>query len=337
MKLRAWLGGGQRLGSVRPCSPMAARRVWRCHLPRPPCRHSSGSAAAVTLDVVPEGTLSVRIAAVDLAISTETESCDHISFEASGVAGLGLTSQGELAAELVGTAEAAGGGARPLLAGLIPAKYNVDIQSAGGDVKVGFLEGAATIDTAGGAIAVDKVTSAEIHLASGGGDLAARVLQGMVDINTLPLPGAEQPPGAVTIQRLVSPTVEIASGRVDVAAVYADSYHIHTHGSGAPVTLGSSHTKDASTITTEGSDISIGSQEGEGPMLVESRGGDVVIKLSRQMAEVRVVSGGGAITVKAASDLSMRLEVSRAGGGVHIDANHSFVPDEEGEEVIVTF
>lgn len=49
---------------------------------------------------------------------------------------------------------------------------------------------------------------------------------------------------------------------------------------------------------------------------------------------MKVVSGGGNITIKAASDLFMRLEVLNAVGGrhgVHIDANHSFVPDDDGK------
>lgn len=50
-----------------------------------------------------------------------------------------------------------------------------------------------------------------------------------------------------------------------------------------------------------------------------------------------VNSGGGNITVKAASDLFMRLEVLRAAGdgrGIHIDANHSFTPDENSTAVL---
>ena len=45
-------------------------------------------------------------------------------------------------------------------------------------------------------------------------------------------------------------------------------------------------------------------------------------------------SGGGDITIKAASDLFMRLQVLEAAGGkqgVHIDANHSFHPDDDSE------
>ena len=53
-----------------------------------------------------------------------------------------------------------------------------------------------------------------------------------------------------------------------------------------------------------------------------------------KVGEVTVISGGGNITIKAASDLFMRLEVLEAAGGrqgVHIDANHSFNPDEDSE------
>ncbi len=53
-----------------------------------------------------------------------------------------------------------------------------------------------------------------------------------------------------------------------------------------------------------------------------------------QVGEVTVISGGGNITIKAASDLFMRLEVLEAAGGgqgVHIDANHSFNPDDDSE------
>eukprot|EP01043_Picozoa_sp_COSAG02_P014467 COSAG02_NODE_597_length_19775_cov_28.914312_5_plen_196_part_00 len=164
-----------------------AGAVWR------QCRHRSAPAAtAAVLDVQPEGTLKVRTNALDLSIATETEHCNSISFDscansdpaAPTVRGLKLTADGEHSAELVGRVDAAfqsrmddGGGVgryRPLLRGLIPAKYNVDIETKGGNVELGFLEGAATIDTQGGNIQVDKITSAEIHLASAGGDVAAR-------------------------------------------------------------------------------------------------------------------------------------------------------------------
>lgn len=218
------------------------------------------------------------------------------------------------------------------------------MQTHGGDVELGFLEGAATINTQGGKIQLDKITSAEIHLASAGGNVAARVLQGIVEINDA---------GAVCIQRCVSPAVSItARGPVDCAAMYADSYHITTwtptrkgrddrrvnHGSSqskASVALGSSHTKLASTISTDGAAVYIGSQEGEGPITVNSHGGDVTIKLSRQVGPVTVNSGGGNITIKAGRDLFMRLEVLQAAGGrhgVHIDASHSFNPDDDSDE-----
>ena len=197
--MRATVASIRRSAGARRRCQLAGSATWPQRQPHRSTRSygsaSDTTAVAVSLDVVPEGTITIRTTALDLSILTETEQCDSISFEASGggsepgagsgncVAGLQLTAQGELAAELVGSAAVTGGSdhasgsgqARPGLRGLIPAKYNVDVTSVGGDVELGFLEGAATIDTSpGGRIAVDKITSAEIHLASGGGDVAAR-------------------------------------------------------------------------------------------------------------------------------------------------------------------
>lgn len=172
--------------AIRAPAP-AAGPVWR------QCRHRSAAAATVaSLAVKPEGTLKVRTDALDLSIATETEHCNSISFDSCAtsdpagpaVRDLKLTAEGEDSAELVGHVDVAArtwaedrggvGRHRPLLRGLIPAKYNVDIETKGGNVELGFLEGAANIDTQGGNIQVDKITSAEIHLASAGGDVAAR-------------------------------------------------------------------------------------------------------------------------------------------------------------------
>lgn len=65
-----------------------------------------------------------------------------------------------------------------------------------------------------------------------------------------------------------------------------------------------------------------------------------------QTGAVTVASGGGNITIKAGSDLYMRLEVQHAAhgaagsghhhGGVHIDANHTFRPDETTDGMTTT-
>ena len=306
--------------TARCCCPATARRAWRGSA-------SAAAAGSASLAVVPQGTLTVRTTGVDLAIATETEKCDAIRFDAEGSLdpeGLRLDARGELAAELLAKTEP-GATERPRLRGLIPAKYNVDVESRGGDVQMGFLEGAAAIDSGGGDIALDKVTSLEILLTSGGGDIAARVLQGIVQIDAAsPAPDAPTAAhGAVTVQRLVSPTVGISAGEVDCAALYADSYAIRTHG--ADVRLGSSHGREPSTIESAGGDVTIGSLEGEGPLRVETGGGSAVIKLSRQTADVAVLSSGGDVTVKASTDLCLRLELEGA-GGVHIDAAHRFTP-----------
>ena len=306
---------------TRCCCPATARRAWRGSA-------SAAAAGSASLAVVPQGTLTVRTAGVSLAIATETEKCDAIRFDAEGSLdpeGLRLDARGELAAELLAAAAEPGATPRPRLRGLIPAKYNVDVESRGGDVQMGFLEGAATIDSGGGDIALDKVTSLEILLTSSGGDIAARVLQGIVQIDAAsPAPGAPTAAhGAVKVQRLVSPTVGISAGEVDCAALYADSYAIRTHG--ADVRLGSSHGRESSTIDSVGGDVAIGSLEGDGPLRVETGGGSAVIKLSRQTAEVAVLSSGGDVTVKASADLCLRLELEGA-GGVHIDAAHRFTP-----------
>ena len=98
-----------------------------------------------SIPVAPEGTLNARVAGgLGLEIETEDQKCDEIGFEAVPTAdgtspldsqGLQLHARGEWVSEL--QAGAAGDGdvdrsRPPVVRGLIPEKYNVDIVAAGG-------------------------------------------------------------------------------------------------------------------------------------------------------------------------------------------------------------
>jgi hypothetical protein len=231
-------------GALRPwparLSAGRERGVASCARVPPVSRASVG--------VVPEGMLTTRTLALDLLIRTEDQHCDTIEFE-GGVGtcdalGVRLRTHGGAQTELAASAAAPGGSSAGALRGLIPEKYNVDIESGGGNVELGRLEGSAVITTVrpytllgllaaralrvawptyhwvvclswqgGGDIALDKITSAEICLSSGGGAVSARVLQGLVRIDSAG--------GHMQLQRLVAPTAELdaGSGTVDCRAL----------------------------------------------------------------------------------------------------------------------
>ena len=143
-----------------------------------PSRRAAGTVAAGSeplalpvQPVLPEGLFRARTTGLSLAIATENEKCDAIELRGGGWGNCTrLLPAGDNTFEL-SAADTGGGRARMLL----PEKFSVDIDTAaaggggGGGVRLARLEGAATIRTGGGDIELDKITSAEIELDSGGG------------------------------------------------------------------------------------------------------------------------------------------------------------------------
>jgi DUF4097 and DUF4098 domain-containing protein YvlB len=167
--------------------------------------------------------------------------------------------------------------------------------------------------SAGGAITIDKVTSADIELRSDGGAITAGVLQGNLVVDS----GA----GELTLRRAVVPTAHIwtTTGAVDIAALYADSYAIET--AGGTVQLGSSHASASAAVATGGGAVEIAGHEGEAPLRVDSGGGAINLKLLKMEGDIVLRSGGGKVTIKSGNKLAMSLEISAA--AIRVDSQHS--------------
>ena len=113
---------------------------------------SSTSVADVrkSIGVVPAGVLKANSGGLSLDIGTEDQKCDQIWFEDDSggsccAKGLQLTSPGTLLTQLEVDAPTAAD--RAGLRGLIPEKYDVDIETQGGELCLGRLEGAAHLST----------------------------------------------------------------------------------------------------------------------------------------------------------------------------------------------
>lgn len=65
----------------------------------------------------------------------------------------------------------------------VPKKFNADVSTAGGDVKINDLEGTLDLSTAGGDIAVQS-SNGKAHASTAGGDIKFKMHSGEVDANT---------------------------------------------------------------------------------------------------------------------------------------------------------
>eukprot|EP01052_Picozoa_sp_SAG31_P004847 SAG31_NODE_205_length_20397_cov_19.191152_15_plen_365_part_00 len=281
--------------------------------------------------VSPEGLFKVQCEGLSIAIATENQKCDAIQLRGECQADCALRVVGPNTVELV--VPQMPPKSERQVAVLIPEKFSVNIDTTvsktknptcieevgAGNVQLARLEGAAKICTSGANILLDKVTSADIALRSGGGSICARVLQGNTEINA-------SPGGSIEITRLVAPTASIATtssgkdclhdAKINCAAAYADKLVVQS--GGAPVRLGSSHSSVSATIESGGGSVALEGHEGEGPLTVSSSGGTIMLNISKALGNINLRSEGGSIMIK--THISQPLQLDLTAGRVDIDS-----------------
>jgi DUF4097 and DUF4098 domain-containing protein YvlB len=164
----------------------------------------------------------------------------------------------------------------------IPSKFNLDIQTTGGDVRVKEdLLGTINVESQGGDISVRNVKG-ETKLYTQGGDVETRDVEGSLDINTQ---GGDISLGEIKGKHA---NVSTQGGDIDIYKVGTDIQ-----------------------AKTYGGDISIGDVNGNAD--VQTYGGDV--KLKNVAGSARMETYGGNVELNSASG---RVIASTAGGDIKL-------------------
>ena len=201
----------------------------------------------------------------------------------------------------------------------VPNGYHVDLQTGGGGIEIGDLEGNVKARTSGGGIQVGRVTNGSVDIETSGGGLTitsvwkgdARARTSGGGINVGQVSGnldVQTSGGGITIQSAGKNTsARTAGGGIKVGASGGD-LHVETAGGG--ITIGP--TSGEVVAKTAGGGISIGPTHSA--VTAETAGGG--IRVDGSGGPVRVSTSGGSIKITEARGY---IEARTAGGGIEAE------------------
>jgi len=169
----------------------------------------------------------------------------------------------------------------------IPARFDIDVATAGGNIDVADLDGKAVVQTSGGNLNLGAIKgSLKAH--TSGGHITLNKSEGDADVN--------------------SSGGDLRLGEIDGNLV--------AHTSGGQITLEKS--KGSVKASTSGGNIRV--KDAYGPVIAHTSGGNVSAQLSTQpTADCSLTTSGGNVDVLLASNLALDLKARTSGGRVNSD------------------
>jgi hypothetical protein len=169
----------------------------------------------------------------------------------------------------------------------VPAQYNVDLRTSGGDIAVSDLAGRATVRTSGGDVTLGRIDGI-VDAYTSGGDVS---MAGSHAAATLSTSGGDIKVGDAA----GSLTAKTSGGSIDIRRASAD---LKAHTSGGSIEIG-----DAS-----------------GAIDASTSGGSIKARVSGQPhADSRLSTSGGGITIHVASNVRLDIDAHTSGGDVASD------------------
>jgi len=169
----------------------------------------------------------------------------------------------------------------------VPNRFDLDLRTSGGDIRIGDLEGRVEARTSGGDLDIGRVNG-PVHAFTSGGDIVVSASVGKTEVRTSG--------GDIVVDRSEGPVDARTSGgsiRVDRASgnVYA---------------------------RTSGGNIRV--NDVTGAIDASTSGGSIVAHISKQPdGRCRLATSGGSITVTLAAGIGFDLDASASGGRVTTD------------------
>jgi len=169
----------------------------------------------------------------------------------------------------------------------IPANYNVELATSGGEIRVADLQGQVKVKTSGGGIKLGKI-SGPVTAHTSGGDITLGGSGAAADLHTSG--------GGIEIGNVVGNVqAKTSGGSVSVEHAGGDVY-----------------------IRSSGGGIDIG--EAGGTVDASTSGGSIRARLASQpKADSRLSTSGGGITVSLAPSVAVELDAHTSGGDVVTD------------------
>ncbi len=201
----------------------------------------------------------------------------------------------------------------------VPAKFNVDVETMGGEVRLEVLEGEARLETLGGDVEASDVTG-DLQVETAGGEISVIAMKGEADLETaggdVELREASGGPfslktaGGEIILRSVEGDVDAETSGGDVEARKITG-NVDLETSGGDISLediiGTSHY-----ARTSGGDIEANNVQGD--VELRTSGGEVIAVLIA--GDVFGRTSGGDVEI---DDVSGDVDVSTSGGCLEIE------------------
>ena len=187
----------------------------------------------------------------------------------------------------------------------VPRKYNVDLETSGGNVSVDDLDGEALVETAGGNLSFGRITGT-IDAETAGGNISVEGSSGDVNVETAG--------GSIRLGK-VGGTVNASTSGGNIA-VEGSEGDLEVETSGGNISLG----RVGGTVraSTSGGNIEVG--EVNGSIEAETSGGNIVARMAKQpTGESHLSTSAGDITVYLASGIRVDLDADANGGRVESD------------------
>lgn len=180
-----------------------------------------------------------------------------------------------------------GSGLKVKYAVTVPAKYNVDLQTAGGSVTVQDLEGEARAHTSGGSLRFGEIKGRVYGRTSGG---SIKVIGATEDVD-----------------------VETSGGGIDIGDTGGK---VVARTSGGSIKVG--NTKGAVTAETSGGGIDVAGVVG--PITARTSGGSIRAAMTAQpTGPCTLGTSGGGIELRVAENVKIDLDAETSGGTVKTD------------------
>lgn len=183
----------------------------------------------------------------------------------------------------------------------VPDRYNVDVKTSGGSVKLDDIIGTVDARTSGGSISTGRI-GGPANLRTSGGSITVGGGDGKVDARTSG--------GSVRIGDTTGPVEARTSGGSITLARIRGSVFARTSGGG----------------------ISI--EDATGSVDASTSGGSIRAQLSGQLtADSKLSTSGGSVTVSLAPNVAVDLDARASGGGVRTDIPITIQGRQEDDEL----
>ena len=169
----------------------------------------------------------------------------------------------------------------------VPARFSVDLDTAGGSISANGLTGTVKVDTSGGDLTFGQIHG-DIHADTSGGDITAKDCEGTTNLDT-------------------------SGGRIEVTGGRG-KLNLDTSGGNVTVLNRVGDTK----VESSGGKLRLGNISGK--LVAETSGGSVSAILPSPVAgDVRLETSGGSITVVAPSNAALTIDAETSAGSVRSD------------------